>query len=272
MKKIPRYNKTDHPPYLSYSSTVVLAMFVANLHILYQGKCFDITGLTPKVYFIAVVANMCICLILVQLIIRLTAYLDVYYPWKERCQKRIKMQLLLGFFVPVLLTLCIIIWYFVLREIKIHNSCYFNRYLHQIVIMSLLLNIYLFTRRDKTSKLKVTKKDVQPIKEPTSELYEAIACIYIEQKNYFSISLKGEKMGWDYTLSESMTFLPSIDFYPIKHSFIVNKLAILKVNMINAKKTKIVLIAPINLEIEISQRENVGFKRWYAKMNSPLKK
>ena len=174
--------------------------------------------------------------------------------------------MLLGFLVPLQLAILLTIAYFVVADIKIRGNCYFNRYLHQLILMSVGLNFYLFYYRRKLNKSKkvIPKIGSTPMVELDPELYKDIACIYIEDKNYFSINFKGEKLGWNHTLSESMLFLPSTDFYPIKQSFIVNRLAILKVDVITSKKTKVLLVVPIGLELEVSQRVNVGFKRWYS--------
>lgn len=266
MKKILWYKSTCNQQYPNCLSTIVFAMFMANLHVPYQGRCFDVGPLTSETYFVAVLVNMCIGFVLIRLTIRSTSYLDIYYPWNKKHQERMKRQILLGFFMPIQFTILITVLYFVLADIKIQGNCYFTRYIHQIILMSVGLNVYLFCYRSKFDKSRknVPKVNLRPTIEINPELYKDLACIYIEDKNYFSISFKGEKMGWNYTLSESMLFLPSTDFYPIKHSFIVNRSAILKMDVINSKKTKILLIAPINLEIQISQRVNACFKRWYS--------
>lgn len=266
MKKISWCKSIANPRYPNCLNSIVFAMFMANLHVPYQGKCFDIKTLTSEIYFVAVLVNTSIGFVMIRLITISTTYLDQHYPWRKKCQQRMKRQILLGFFMPVQFTILITIVYFALADMKIHGNCYFNKYLYQMILMSVVLNFYLFFYRSKFNKIKknILKVGSMPIMELNPELYKEIACIYIEDKNYFSISFNGEKMGWNHTLSESMLFLPSADFYPIKHSFIVNRLAILAVDVINSKKTKILLITPINLELEVSQRVNTSFKRWYA--------
>lgn len=84
-------------------------------------------------------------------------------------------------------------------------------------------------------------------------------------------NFNGEKEVWNDSLSESLTYLPAFAFYPVKRSIIVNRTAILEMIIVGPKKTIITLVAPINLKIQVSQRENAGFKKWFANKHNFLK-
>ncbi|WP_235524193.1 LytTR family transcriptional regulator DNA-binding domain-containing protein [Pedobacter sp. Hv1] len=255
-----------HVRYPGYLWRWLFAMFTANLIVINKGSCFCVAIYTAEFYGIEFLFDTCIVFILIHIVVNVTAYLDSQYPWHKNNQKRIQKQILLGVCMPILLVVPLQLFYVLLHERDVDKS-FFNTYLYQITFSLLVVNIYLFYCWSKEDKKKedTPKLTIKPIKNFDFELYKDIACIYIEEKNYFSLSFKGEKMGWNNTLSESMLFLPSVDFYPIKRSFIVNRLAILEMRIINAKKTKILLKPPIDMEIEISQRENAGFKKWFAK-------
>lgn len=266
MKRLIRHKVNHRIRYPGYLWRCLAALFTANLIVMHKGSCFCVGIYTAEFYGIEFLIDTSIIFILIHLVINITSYLDIHCPWNKNNQKRMQKQILLGVFMPISLAVPLQLFYLLISERYLGKS-FFNTYLYQITFLLLVVNIYLFYCWSKTDKQKKdTPKDtVQPIKVLDFELYKDVACIYIEEKNYFSLSFKGEKMGWNNTLSESMCYLPSTDFYLIKRSFIVNRLAILEMKIIHAKKTKILLKAPIDMEIEVSQRENVGFKKWFAK-------
>ncbi|MFD0939707.1 LytTR family transcriptional regulator DNA-binding domain-containing protein [Pedobacter boryungensis] len=265
MKKSPWYRAAGAVKYPNYVIKLPFAFLSSHLLIVYEEKHTYAVIFTNPYYYSALLINAVMAYILISVVFRITSLLDYYYPWGRSYKIRMPRQLLGGVLFPILPAIILATLYFAYYEINILNTVYFSRYLQQIVFMLIILNAYLFYHWHILSKQKSIPKALLEnyVNEPIAkETFTQIACVFIEDKNCFAYNLQGEKIIWNDTLIKSINYLPRSQFYMIKRSFIVNRAVINKVNVVNSRKTTIKLKSPLNLEVDVSQRENADFKKW----------
>ncbi|MBB2146921.1 hypothetical protein GM921_15560 [Pedobacter sp. LMG 31464] len=265
MKKQHWYKAAGTVKYPNYLTKLSFALLAAHLLIVYEDRHTYAVIFTNSYYYTALVINTLMAYVLISIVFRVTRFLDYYYPWGRSYSIRMRRQLVGGVFFPILPAIVLATVYFAYYEINILNTVYFSRYLQQIVLMLIILNAYLFYHWNKLNKQKsIPKALLEDFGNEliTQEAFTNIACVFIEDKNCFAYNFNGEKIIWKDTLTKSINYLPPSQFYMIKRSFIINKAAIGKISIISSRKTKISLKPPLDLELDISQRENAGFKKW----------
>ncbi|TKC10660.1 hypothetical protein FA048_10815 [Pedobacter polaris] len=268
MKSIPWYRVGGAEHYPSYRFRILIALIAAQLIVLYEERHSYVEIFSNPYYYIALVISTVIALSLINIVFYISRLLDRYYPWGRSYRLRMPRQLLAGVFLPLMPAILLALLYFACFDINILKTVYFSRYLQQIILLLALLNAYLFYHWHYLNKRKSTPKASLQFGNSTTVTAVNpidIACVFIEGKNYFALNYKGERLIWEDTISHSMTYLDHSQFTLVRRSFIVNRNAIAKVKILTPKKTKITLIAPLNLDIEVSQRENVYFKKWFVK-------
>jgi hypothetical protein len=268
MKKQSWYKAAGAANYPNYVIKLIYAVVAAHFIIVYEEKHTYLDIFTSQNYYSALIINALLAYVLVSLVIRITRFLDYHYPWGRSYRIRMPRQLIGGVLLPVIPAVILATVYFACYEINILDTVYFSRYLQQIILMITVLNGYLFYHWHKLNKQKSIPKGLlenfgdEPVVAPT---VADVACIFIENKTCFAYHFDGEIIVWNDTLMKTMSYLPAHQFYMIKRSFIVNRAAIKTISVTTARKTKISLKPPLNLELYISQRENTGFKKWAAK-------
>lgn len=268
MKKL-NWNKTvKNGQYSNMITRILLAIFSAHLIITYEEEKPYLIILTSPNYYIALAINSLMAYVLIHVAYKATKWLDCHYPWTRNYRKRTFRQFIGGIIVPLILSMIMASLYFAMYNISILKTVYFSRYFQQIFLMLVILNFYFFYLWHKVHKGKSIPKrflEGSAIETDLHSLSTQIACIFIEGKNYFALNFNGEKQIWNKSLIKSIDNLPRENFYMIKRSFIINRAAISDLKIVTSKKIKILMVSPLNLVVEVSQRENVGFKKWYTK-------
>ena len=98
----------------------------------------------------------------------------------------------------------------------------------------------------------------------SAAVFEDVAYIFTADKAYFSVSFTVEKLSWPHSISKSIEQLPSEQFISLRQDIIVNRHAIVDVQL-NKKNGKITvtLADPLQKSILVSQRNLVSFKQWH---------
>lgn len=96
-----------------------------------------------------------------------------------------------------------------------------------------------------------------------SDLYDHIAYIFTNNKAYFSVSFTGEKLIWAHSISKSMLQLPMLHFISLRQDIIVNRKAIVDVILSKKGAITVILLAPLQKSVLVSQRNQLYFKQWF---------
>lgn len=265
MKKIKWYQAKGAIQYPSHFYRLLWSFFAAQLVVLYGDKHTLEATLANPYYHMAWLASMAIAYVVINFVFWMTSLLDQHYPWGRSYRLRLPRQLMAGVVVPLLPAALLAAGYFAYFKISIFETVYFSRYLQQIIFMLISLNAYLFyswalqnrspsTRRALLENLTCTQI--------SKDKYQDIACIFIEGKDYFALRFSGEKIVWDDSLLKSLNYLNSAQFYMVNRGFIANRAAIMDVKISSPKNTKLLLNLEKMPEVNVSQRENVNFKKW----------
>ncbi|WP_165501710.1 LytTR family DNA-binding domain-containing protein [Pedobacter frigiditerrae] len=257
------------------------AFCAANGVILYQEKKpFEVIFTNVGFY----IASICSCLFAygaIVLVIWVTRFLDYRLPWHTNYSKRLFWQLVLGVVFPVLPLFIAAAIYFNRLGINVLKTVYISRYIPLIVLLLVVLSAYLHLlwekkhRGKKTPKSLLAQKTTQP---PLPLPFAEIAYLFAENKSCYVVNYFGEKTGWDLTLKDTMTQLPTNRFFQLHRSLIINLKAIEDIKVIDPKRTTVMLFDPLPnplndnkvltalmKEVSPSARENATFKSWYVR-------
>ena len=243
----------------------VFAFLSAHLIITYEEQHSYAEIFSSKFYYYALIINSFIAFTLIVAAYRITLGLDYFFPWSRSYKKRLRWQLFCAVVIVQAISLGFAAIYFQFYGISIFSTVYFSRYFLLISLMLMLLSAYLFYEWSVKNRMKSTPKKVLNHTNDSPEQYwstSEIACVFIEDKYYFAFNFDAKKIIWRENLTTTISQLPSDQFYQIRSSYIVNRAAIKEVIVVSPRITKILLIEPLNLALEISRRENAAFKKW----------
>jgi len=252
--------------YLNTTTKLFFAFCTAQLVVLYQEKHTLIQILKNPFYYLALGVSLIIAYAVIEWVVWVTRVLDYQYPWARNSSRRWPRQVFYSILLPLLFTILLVTVYFAALKINILQTRYFSRHLQQLIWMLIALNAYLyFLINAKKSAPNKTKQLLQQSVKVVPEMQETIhyACFFAENKSCFVYTFSKAKSGWDDTLSETILYLDPKQYYMVNRSIIVNRLAIATVITLAPKKIMITLIAPLAMEILVSQRAYAGFKKWY---------
>lgn len=252
--------------YLNFQTKLFFAFCTAQLVVLYQETHTIIEILQNPYYYLALGVSIMIACVVIEWVVWTTRILDFQYPWARSYRKRWPRQVFYSILLPLLFTILLATVYFAALKINILQTSYFSRHLQQLTWMLIVLNAYLYylLNKRKLTQNKTRQLLQKPVKIiPETQDTTPYACFFAENKNCFAYTFSKGKSGWDDTLSETILYLDPKQYYMVNRSFIVNRLAIAAVVTLAPKKIKVTLIAPLAMEILVSQRAYTGFKKWY---------
>ena len=252
--------------YLKTTTKLFFAFCTAQLVVLYQETHTPSEILRNPYYYLVLGVSLMIAYLIIEWVVWVTRILDYQYPWARSYSKRWPRQVFYGIFLSLLFTILLATCYFAALKINILQTRYFSRHLQQLIWMLIALNAYLYYLiNKKKSAQNKTKQLLQQAVKIVPEIQGTVdyACFFAENKSCFVYTFSKGKSGWDDTLSETIQYLDPKQYYMVNRSFIVNRLAIATVITLAPKKIKITLIAPLAMEILVSQRAYAGFKKWY---------
>lgn len=222
-------------------------------------------------FYLAWACNVVIALIIIRLCIWICRRLDYHYPWQRSYVQRWPKQLCWVMLFPLLLSFLLVFVYFSLFQKNILHTNYFQRYLLLDALFIVLLNAALFFSYQWHHKpIKMPKKSKKPaaeLKWPLPE--EKIAYIYAKNKACFAVNFDGEELFWQQSLAKTLPQLSSLNFFPLRRSFIVNRKAIAQMEK-EDKRLQVSLILPFNQSIAVSRSEEQAFKTWWSETEELL--
>lgn len=277
--KLPYYGQIPYPGPIF---KLVAAVISANIVILYEEKPPLLFILSNQGFYIASAISCVFAYIIIDVVFFLTTWLDFKFPWAPYYNKRLLLQFLLGVFAPVFPLFLGASLYFYVNNINVFETVYVKRYIPMIILLLTCLSAYLqyYWAKEKGFKKKVSALQAN-LNAPNVLSVDAttIAYLFAEDKNYYAVDFKGNKVGWELTIKETIPLLPSKMFFRINRSMVINRNAIEMIEVINPKQTAIFIKTAIYAglseaqksgritEARPSARLNTVFKRWYEEAN-----
>ncbi len=266
MKKMAWYSAKGSTRYAALPK-IIFTLISLLIMISYEDGLSSQEIISSRFYYIPLLVNMIVAVMLILVVYRITLSLDYFYPWGRSYKKRLRLQLLYGVGFTFFLVATFAVFLYWVTDFSISGFDFFRSYFMLIIFMLVTLSAYLFHEWSIKNNAKSTPKNVFKLEHQNpfhGISISDIACVFIDKKNYFAFNFKGEKLVWTENLSTTIIHLPEHEFYMIRSSFIINRNAIKEVIIPSPRITKIVLIATVGIQKEVSRRENTSFKKWMA--------
>lgn len=145
--------------YIHPLSRILLA-FLSGYYILIHGKwSMFLLAFTYPSFYLALIPNMLLSLLIIEYILYSTRQLDRYAAWEDHFQKRLLYQLLFGILIPVITELTFVYVYFSFKGENFIQNDFLMIDFPVVFFMITLLNVYLMARHHKLSYEKKKTKD-----------------------------------------------------------------------------------------------------------------
>lgn len=258
------FSAAYHQPYPKVFWLMPVLIIIVHFVIIFEEEPDIDVIMSNWGYYRALLFSLAVAMLLVYWVRKQSIRLDAALPWQAHFAKRLKQQLLRGLIFPLTFALPLATVYFIVLEINIIETVYFNRYLPLMVLLLLLLNTLAFgwNQYFRRSPYVHKKKALAKVQLAQHIKASAIACVYVAAGACHYRTTKGEQFVWTGTFGEAELQLGE-SFFAIRRGVLVNRSAIVEV-LPEGDLLKVVLTFEVPISLVVSHRKLAEFKRWLA--------
>lgn len=226
-------------------------------------------------YPLLLLQNWVLVFILVNVVYYVALYLDRKFPWHKGKTKRLILQLGMGVVLPSFLVLILAFGFFKINGADIFETNYLKLEWWFSILFIVIVNCYyiiyhfvsLFTGLEKKGEIATEAEAINLVFIQGSHkvrLTEEDIALFVGKEG---LSLAHTFEGTQYLvekkpLSEIMLAVPSVQFFRVSRSFIVNRDAINSFIPASSRRLRLYLNSKVKEEVYVSQRNVQEFKKW----------
>lgn len=227
------------PFYKNILLILLAALFSAHYILVHHSKYSFFKVVKVRGYLPSLLFSFLITVAIIYAIYRTTIYLNQYLPYSQNKLKRTALQVTIGIFGVSILAIAMVFLYFTIfgqpERIYLYWHSDFPLVFTFIVIVNAFIALLYFTKENaqllsqllmfRQNQHTKSKQKVSFSEASTNNDYSDnnIAYITKSQRRYMVVYLNGNKFIWSKTISETINFLPSENFFRINQRTIVNR-------------------------------------------------
>lgn len=238
--------------------------------------------LSSKYFYTDIAGGFVIALILWEIVRFITRYLDKKFSWAEQPLKRILLQLVLGVFLPSLLSFIFTwIWMQAAYSQDIFKTSWLNNEFYTVILIIILINLVYFTwwlylnwkqqsafvlqgntapDADSAYKTVEVSKAGKTILLPQTE----IAYSYLNNGYCYIKPFEGDSFVTTYTLDELTKMLSSISHFRVNRQILVSKKSCKTYKSVENGKIELELEPTFKVPVIVSQKRAKDFRKWVS--------
>jgi hypothetical protein len=203
--------------------------------------------------------------------------LDRAYDWLERPISRISMQLLLGFLLPVMLSILLTYLYMkLLYDQEIGDTGWLNNELYTVICFILLINLIYFSwwiflkwsAQMQTVQAPVESANLPAIL-PVSKAgktillpHHEIAYAFLDNGYCYIKPFTGDVFVTTYTLDELVKLFAGTNFFRVNRQMLINRRSCSTYEAAANGKIRLEICPAPKSEVTVSQKRASDFRKW----------